>query len=132
MPSRGPKFKVVLSLIAFVLAMHEPAAAQKAADSGIGLMVRKVLGLKSARELSGAALCMQDRAETNQHIQTYFSKNGMEYRPLLFSIREEVFAAYNDNRCDAVVANASELSAARLMLKNPDDHVVLPERLSPD
>jgi general L-amino acid transport system substrate-binding protein len=112
--------------------MLEPAAAQKATDSGTGLMVRKTLGLKSARELSGAALCMQEGAATNQHIQTYFSKNGMEYRPLLFSIREEVFAAYNDNRCDAVVANASELSAARLMLRNPDDHVVLPERLSPD
>jgi hypothetical protein len=45
--------------------MLEPAAAQKATDSGTGLMVRKTLGLKSARELSGAALCMQEGAATN-------------------------------------------------------------------
>ena len=97
---------------------------------GQGFMVTKALNVKSALELSGAAVCVQSGTTTELNLADYFKSNGMEYKPVVFEKQEEVDAAYQAGRCDVYTTDQSGLYSIRLSLANPDDHVILPEIIS--
>lgn len=97
---------------------------------GQGFMVTKALNVKSALELSGAAVCVQSGTTTELNLADYFKANGMEYKPVVFEKQEEVDAAYQAGRCDVYTTDQSGLYSIRLSLANPDDHVILPEIIS--
>lgn len=97
---------------------------------GQGFMVRKELNVKSALELSGAAICVQSGTTTELNLADYFKSNNLQYNPVVFDKLEEVNTAYDSGRCDVYTTDQSGLYALRLTLKNPDDNVVLPEIIS--
>ncbi|WP_337266814.1 amino acid ABC transporter substrate-binding protein [Oryzifoliimicrobium ureilyticus] len=97
---------------------------------GQGFMVRKSLNVKSALELSGAAICVQQGTTTELNLADYFKANNLQYNPVVFEKLEEVNAAYDAGRCDVDTTDQSGLYATRLVLKNPDEHVILPEIIS--
>ena len=97
---------------------------------GPGFMVRKELNVKSALELSGAAICVQSGTTTELNLADYFKTNNLQYNPVVFDKLEEVNTAYDSGRCDVYTTDQSGLYALRLTLKNPDDNVVLPEIIS--
>ena len=97
---------------------------------GQGLMVSKKLGVKSAKELDGASVCVATGTTTELNLADYFRTNNMTYKPVVFEKAEEVNAAYDAGRCDVYTTDQSGLYAQRLRLKNPDEHVVLPEIIS--
>ena len=97
---------------------------------GQGFMVRKELNVKSALELSGAAVCVQSGTTTELNLADYFKSNNLQYNPVVFDKLEEVNAAYDSGRCDVYTTDQSGLYSLRLTLKNPDDNVVLPEIIS--
>lgn len=97
---------------------------------GQGFMVKKSLGVKSALELSGAAVCVQTGTTTELNLADYFKSNKMEYKPVVFEKQEEVDAAYDAGRCDVYTTDQSGLYAIRLTLKQPDEHQILPEIIS--
>jgi general L-amino acid transport system substrate-binding protein len=97
---------------------------------GQGFMVKKALGVKSAKELKGASVCVQTGTTTELNLADYFRSNKIDYKPVVFEKSDEVVAAYEAARCDAFTTDASGLYAERLRLKAPDDHVVLPEIIS--
>jgi general L-amino acid transport system substrate-binding protein len=97
---------------------------------GQGLMVPKKLGVKSAKELKGASVCVATGTTTELNLADYFRSNNMTYKPVVFEKADEVNAAYDAGRCDVYTTDASGLYAQRLRLKAPDDHVVLPEIIS--
>ncbi len=97
---------------------------------GQGFMVRESLGVKSALELSGAAVCVQTGTTTELNLTDYFRANNMELKPVVFEKSEESVAAYDEGRCDAFTTDASGLAAERSVLKNPAEHVILPEIIS--
>ncbi|WFU10453.1 amino acid ABC transporter substrate-binding protein [Rhizobium sp. CB3090] len=97
---------------------------------GQGFMVHKELNVKSALELSGAAVCVQSGTTTELNLADYFKTNNLQYNPVVFDKLEEVNAAYDSGRCDVYTTDQSGLYALRLTLKNPDDNVVLPEIIS--
>lgn len=97
---------------------------------GQGFMVNKALGVKSAKELSGASICVQTGTTTELNVADYFRQNSMTYKPVVFEKLPETIAAYNAGRCDVFTSDASQLYATRLTLGNPDDHIVLPEVIS--
>jgi general L-amino acid transport system substrate-binding protein len=97
---------------------------------GQGFMVTKALNVKSALELSGAAVCVQAGTTTELNLADYFKANSMEYKPVVFEKQEEVDAAYQSGRCDVYTTDQSGLYAVRLALANPADHVILPEIIS--
>ena len=49
---------------------------------------------------------------------------------VVFEKFEEVNAAYESGRCDVYTTDQSGLYSLRLTLKNPDDHIILPEIIS--
>ena len=97
---------------------------------GQGFMVRKDLGVKSARDLDGAMVCINAGTTTELNAADYFRANSMRYTPVTFEKSDEAIAAYDAGRCDVYTTDQSGLYAQRIKLKNPADHMVLPEIIS--
>ena len=97
---------------------------------GQGFMVRKKLGVKSAKELDGATACVNIGTTTELNLADYFRANSMKFKAVTFEKADEVVAAYDAGRCDVYTTDRSGLAANRLKMKNPDAHMVLPEIIS--
>ncbi|MBA1148964.1 amino acid ABC transporter substrate-binding protein [Ectothiorhodospiraceae bacterium WFHF3C12] len=97
---------------------------------GQGFMVPKSLGLDSARQLGGAAVCSNAGTTTELNMADYFRANGMDFEPVVFENTDEVIAAYQAGRCDVYTTDRSGLYAQRIKLEDPDAHEVLPEVIS--
>ncbi len=97
---------------------------------GQGFMVRKELGVKSAKELAGTVVCVNIGTTTELNMADFFRANNMDYKPVAFEKADEVVAAYDAGRCDVYTADRSTLAAQRLKLSNGDAHMVLPETIS--
>lgn len=97
---------------------------------GQGLMVRKDLGVKSAKELSGAAVCTNTGTTTELNVSDYFRANKMELKLVAFEKADEVVAAYDAGRCDVYTTDQSGLAAQRTKLADPSAHLILPEIIS--
>lgn len=92
---------------------------------GQGFLVRRSLNLKSATELTGARVCVQSGSTSQANAADYFRARGIEYRPVVFDTEEAARDAYNREDCDAFSADISALAAARTVLSNPNEHVIL-------
>jgi general L-amino acid transport system substrate-binding protein len=100
-------------------------------DDGQGFMVNKKLGVKSAKELNGATVCVQPGTTTELNLADYFRTNKMTFKPVVIEKVEEVRAAFFSGRCDVYTTDASGLYSTRAAnAPNPDDYMVLPEIIS--
>jgi general L-amino acid transport system substrate-binding protein len=97
---------------------------------GQGFLVRKDLGIKSAKELGGATVCVLPGTTTEMNAADFFRKNGMEWNPVVIEQTAELSKAFFAGRCDCLTSDASQLAAHRSVAPNPDDYVMLPEIIS--
>ncbi len=97
---------------------------------GQGFMVKKKLGIKSAKQLGGAAVCTNTGTTTELNVADYFRANGLKYKVVAFEKADEVVAAYDAGRCDVYTTDRSGIAAQRTKLRNPDAHMILPETIS--
>ena len=97
---------------------------------GQGFMVSKKLGVKSAKELSGAAVCIQAGTTTELNLADYFRFNKMKYKSVVFDTSDQSVKGFEAGRCDVLTSDQSQLYALMTKLKNPSSAVVLPEIIS--
>jgi general L-amino acid transport system substrate-binding protein len=97
---------------------------------GQGFMIKKSVGVKAAKELNGATVCVQTGTTTELNLADFFRSNNIQYQPVVFEKADEVLQAYQAGRCDAYTTDASGLYAQRLQMQKPDDHMVLPDIIS--
>lgn len=97
---------------------------------GQGFMVRKSLGIKSAKELNGATICVSQGTTTELNLADYARTNGIKVNVLNFIDTNETAKAYEAGRCDGYTTDMSQLAANRLKFAKVDDHVILPEIIS--
>ena len=97
---------------------------------GTGFMVRKDLGVKSAKELNGAAACIQAGTSTELAIADYFRENNMEFTVVTFDTSDQTRSGFESGRCDFLTSDQSQLYALRIGLKDPSAAIVLPEVIS--
>ena len=98
---------------------------------GQGFIVPKKLNVKSAKELNGATICVQPGTTTELNLADYFRSNKMTFTAVVLERVEENIAAYTSGRCDAYTTDASQLASIRATATgNPEDHIILPERIS--
>lgn len=97
---------------------------------GQGFMVPKKLGIKSARELGGAAVCVLPGTTTESNAADYFRLHKMEWKPVVIESTAEVGKAFFAGRCDVYTSDASQLAGQRASAPNPDDYALLPEIIS--
>ena len=97
---------------------------------GQGFMVNKKLGVKSAKELGGATICVLPGTTTEMNAADYFRKSGMTWKPVVIEQNVELNKAFFGGRCDSLTSDVSQLAAHRSVAPNPDDYVILPEIIS--
>ncbi|CAH8193044.1 amino acid ABC transporter substrate-binding protein [Vibrio aestuarianus] len=97
---------------------------------GQGFMVKKDLGIKSAKELDGASVCVQSGTTTELNLADYFRNTGMSYKPVVFDTAAQTSKGFDAGRCDVLTTDQSGLYALRLNLQDPNVAVVLPEIIS--
>ncbi len=98
---------------------------------GQGFMVKKTLGVKSAKELNGATVCVQPGTTTEQNLTDWFRANRLQFTPVVIERLEEVNAAYLSGRCDALTTDVSGLASIRASQgPRAEEHVILPEVIS--
>lgn len=98
---------------------------------GQGFLVKKKANIKSVKDLDGARICFLNGTQTAITLGDYFRKNNLKFRPVFMDDLKSVILAYTEGRCDAYSTDASQLSSIRVNdMKNPEEHAVLPIRIS--
>ncbi len=97
---------------------------------GQGFIVKKDLGVTSAKELDGASICIQTGTTTELNLAEYFARNNMQYNPVPIETNAEARENYLAGRCDGYTTDASGLYATRSTFDDADNHVILPEIIS--
>jgi general L-amino acid transport system substrate-binding protein len=97
---------------------------------GQGFLITKKLGVKSAKQLKGATVCVLPGTTTEMNAADYFRKNGMPWKPLVIDSNTELNKAFFAGRCDCLTSDASQLAAIRSVAPNPNDYIILPEIIS--
>jgi len=98
---------------------------------GQGFLVAKKLGVKNAKDLSGATICVQPGTTTELNLADYFRKNKLVLKTVVIESEDEIESAFFAGRCDALTTDASGLAAVRITrASNPDDYDILPEIIS--
>ena len=97
---------------------------------GQGFLVNKKLGVKSAKELDGATVCINAGTTHELNLSDYFRANKKKFTPLTYEKSDESAKSLEAGRCDVLTSDQSQLYAQRIKLAKPDDYVVLPEVIS--
>ncbi|MBE0500858.1 MAG: amino acid ABC transporter substrate-binding protein [Desulfuromonadales bacterium] len=97
---------------------------------GQGFLVAKKLGVKSARELSGATVCVLPGTTTEQNAADFFRSNKMDWKPVVIESTSELAKTFFAGRCDVLTSDASQLAGSRAISPNPQDYIILPEIIS--
>ncbi|PCI40153.1 MAG: amino acid ABC transporter substrate-binding protein [Rhodospirillaceae bacterium] len=97
---------------------------------GQGFMVKKDLGVKSAKDLSGATICLQAGTTTELNVSDYFREHGMKYTLVAVETSSASRSAFDSGRCDVLTSDQSQLYSLRTKMEDPNSVVVLPEIIS--
>jgi len=97
---------------------------------GQGFLVPKKLGIKTGKELGGAAVCVLPGTTTELNVADYFRANGMKMSPVVIENTAELSKAFFAGRCDVLTSDASQLAGTRAVAPNPKDYIILPTIIS--
>jgi general L-amino acid transport system substrate-binding protein len=98
---------------------------------GTGFLVKGTSGVKSAKEMDGATICVQPGTSTELAISDYFRLNNLKFSPILIQDLSEIQGAFLSGRCDAYSTDASALATFRFSQgPKAQDLVLLPEIIS--
>jgi general L-amino acid transport system substrate-binding protein len=98
---------------------------------GQGFLVRKSLGVQSAKQLDGASVCVQPGTTTELNLTDYFRRNKLKFTPLVIDNLEELRTAFLAGRCDVYTIGTAALAAFRAGLgARGEQFEVLPEVIS--
>ncbi len=97
---------------------------------GQGFMVSKKLGVKSAKELNGATICVLPGTTTELNVADYFRETGMKWKPVVIESTPALAKAFFAGRCDCMTSDASQLAGIRASSSKASQFIILPERIS--
>jgi len=97
---------------------------------GQGFMVRKNLGVSSAKQLVGASVCFSGSSTAAQNIRDFFEYHEIKFVPIEISADQSVKELYAAGECDMYGTDRSGLASNRLSFDDPDRHMILPEVIS--
>jgi general L-amino acid transport system substrate-binding protein len=97
---------------------------------GQGFLVPKKLGVKSAKDLSGATVCVLPGTTTELNAADFFRKNKLQWKPVVIEQNTELNKAFFAGRCDCLTSDASQLAAIRSVAPDPAGYMIMPELIS--
>ncbi len=99
---------------------------------GQGLLVRRSSGIRTLHELAGRSICFQSGTSAEEALKDAFTARRILYIPVTRSggKERELIRVFLDGGCDALSADASALAAIQLGLPDPDQYLLLRQRIS--
>lgn len=97
---------------------------------GQGFMTRRGNAVASVLELSGASICALPGVMGEQGIAEFFGAQHMRYQIVTQENWDDLVKAYAAGSCTVLTGDVSLLAVARSQLKDPDNHIVLPELIT--
>ena len=98
---------------------------------GTGFLVKKSSGVKSAKELDGATVCVAPGSTTELAVQDFFRVNNLKFTPILIQDITEIRGAFLSGRCDAYSTDSSALATFRFTQgQAANDLILLPDIIS--
>lgn len=97
---------------------------------GQGFLVSKASGIKSAKELDGASICVLTGTTTELNLADYFRSQNMSFTPVTFEDVNVLISTFLKGGCDVYTNDKSGLAARRSAFPAPTDYVILPETIS--
>jgi len=88
------------------------------------------LGVKSAKELSGATVCVLPGTTTEQNAADFFRSNNMKWKTVTIESTAELSQAFFAGRCDVLTSDASQLAGIRASAPDPSKYMILPDIIS--
>ena len=99
-------FLLLISVIFLVIGCVQPVAkkpvAPKTKEFDEGFLVKKSLGVSSAKDLDGAAVCLIEGSKREKNIREYFENNKMSYESVTVENDMQMIKGYQSGRCDTI------------------------------
>jgi general L-amino acid transport system substrate-binding protein len=98
---------------------------------GTGFLVKTASGVKAAKDLDGATVCVQPGSTTELADSDFFRLHNIKFTPILIADLAEIQGAFLSGRCDAYSTDASALATFRFS-QGPKaaDLLLLPDIIS--
>ena len=97
---------------------------------GQGVMVKKDLGVKAAKELEGVKVCVSPGTTSELNLADWSRENDIDVKPVVIEKLDEIVSALVDGRCDAYTTDKSVLASVRTTLDKPNAYEILPDTFS--
>ncbi len=98
---------------------------------GQGFATKKSSGAKKVADLNGATVCILQGSTHELNINDYFREHSLTFQPVVVETPDQMMAAFQSGRCDAVTQDSSNLaSLGAFATANPEEWLILPERIS--
>ncbi|MBU3918247.1 amino acid ABC transporter substrate-binding protein [bacterium] len=97
---------------------------------GQGFMISKKLGIKSAKQLGGASICVLPGTTTELNVADYFRTINIKWKPVVIENTAELSKTFFAGRCDVMTSDISQLAGIRTGAPNPKDYEILPDVVS--
>jgi general L-amino acid transport system substrate-binding protein len=98
---------------------------------GQGILMPTHFGVKSAKELHGAEICVQSGTTNEKNLATYLGSQGIQAKAIVYDNFEAAYKAFFSGRCQAFSTDVSALIGLKSSQSGkPDAYTVLPEIFS--
>ena len=97
---------------------------------GQSFLVRKSSGVKAAKDLAGASVCVSAGSTSELNLADWSQSTGTKINPVVFERVDEGRAAYDKGRCDAYSTDSSQLATIATIMHDPEDQMVVPDVIS--
>jgi general L-amino acid transport system substrate-binding protein len=97
---------------------------------GQGFLTRRGNAVASVLELSGASVCALPGPMGEQGVADFFNAQRMRYQIVTQAHWDDVVKAYAAGDCTVLSGDVSLLAVARNKMKQPADHMILPELIT--
>ena len=97
---------------------------------GQGFIVRKTLGVSSAKQMEGARICFSGSGTAAKNIADFMKLHGINYIPVDVPPNQKTRDVYKKGDCDMYGTDRSGLASNRLSFDDPERHMILPEIIS--
>ena len=97
---------------------------------GQGFIVRKTLGVSSAKQMEGARICFSGSGTAAKNIADFMKKHQIKFIPVDVPPSQKTRDVYKKGDCDMYGTDRSGLASNRLSFDNPERHIILPEIIS--
>lgn len=94
---------------------------------GASFLVRNALGVASALELDGARVCVQSGTTTEINLADYFRANKISFEQVSYDTSVATREGFENNYCDVLTSDTSQLAAIRSELADPSSASILPQ-----